>query len=417
MAALDSERGMENSADNMDFDVLIIGAGLVGTSLVCALEKVVAHQGLRLALVETHDLSEPRDVPPSFDARASALSWGTCCIYDQLGLWPALADQAEAITDVHVSDKGSFGVSRLQASDEGIPALGYVVKNHVLGDVLLKRLRDFHKQGSVTLFSPAAVETLSPISGGMKVQLRSSEITASLVVLADGGRSGLMEALGIGQELRDYHQHGVIANIALDRSHNGMAWERFAGKGPMALLPLTSDVQFQHRVGLVWTLPDEEVDAIYSLSDDDFLKLLQERFGYRAGRFLAVGKRDRYPLTMRIAKEQVRPGLVVLGNAAHAIHPIAGQGYNLSIRDTVALADNISNSLAAKMPVGDLGRLLEYQQQQLRDQGLTSRFCDGLVHLFSRTDSASILARNLGLVTLDYCHPVKSKFTRKAMGL
>ena len=410
-------REVNNSADKMDFDVLIIGAGLVGASLVCALEKVVTKQGLRLAMVETHDLNQPRDIPPSFDARASALSWGTSCIYDQLGLWSDLVDQAEAITDVHVSDKGSFGVSRLQASDEGVPALGYVVKNHVLGDVLLNRLRDFQKQGTVTIFSPDEVGRLNPVPGGMKVQLKHSEVLVSLVVLADGGRSGLMDQLGIGLEQRDYHQHGVIANIALDRSHNGMAWERFAGKGPMALLPLTGDNHFRHRMGLVWTVPDEEIDSIYKLADDDFLALLQDRFGYRAGRFLAVGKRDRYPLTMRIAKEQVRPGLVILGNAAHAIHPVAGQGYNLSIRDTMALADNISNSLARKVSVGDLARLQEYWQQQFSDQSLTSRFCDGLVHLFSRTDSSSVLSRNLGLVALDYCHPVKSKFTRKAMGL
>ncbi len=416
-ADYDGDRNVDHSTEKVDFDVLIIGAGLVGTSLVCALEKVVSRQGLRLALVETHDLSKVRDVPPSFDARASALSWGTHRIYQQLGLWAELADQAEAITDVHVSDRGSFGVSHLKATDEGVPALGYVVKNHVLGDVLLNRVRDFHQSGAVTIFSPDAVESLRPVPGGMMVRLGHSEVSASLVVLADGGRSGLMGQLGIALEQRDYQQHGVIANIALDRPHQGMAWERFAGKGPMALLPLTSDSHYQHRMGLVWTVPDEEVDTIYNLADDDFLALLQERFGYRAGRFLAVGKRDRYPLTMRIAKEQVRPGLVILGNAAHAIHPVAGQGYNLSIRDTVALADNISNSLARKVPVGDLGRLLEYWQQQYGDQNLTSQFCDGLVHLFSRTDSTSILARNLGLVTLDYCHPVKSKFTRKAMGL
>lgn len=408
---------MNNFADEMNFDVLIIGAGLVGASLVCALEHVVSKQGLRLAMVESHDLSQPRDVPPSFDARVSALSWGTCCIYDQLGLWPELIGQAQAITNVHVSDKGRFGVSRLQASDAGVPALGYVVKNHVLGDVLLNQLRDFHKQGKVTTFSPDVVESLSPVPGGMKVQLKYSEISASLVILADGGRSGLMGQLGIGLKQCDYHQHGIIANIALDRPHNGMAWERFAGKGPMALLPLTGDDSSEHQVGLVWTVPNEEVDRLYDLVDNDFLLLLQKRFGYRAGRFIAVGKRDKYPLTMRIAKEQVRPGLVILGNAAHEMHPVAGQGYNLSIRDAVALADNISGSLGKNISVGNLGRLQEYWQQQLSDQSLISRFCDGLVRLFSRTDSKSILSRNLGLVTLDYCHPVKSKFTRKAMGL
>ncbi|USE37231.1 2-octaprenyl-6-methoxyphenyl hydroxylase [Endozoicomonas sp. SCSIO W0465] len=408
---------MNNSADKMDFDVLIVGAGLVGASLVCALEKAVIKQGLRLAMVETHDLSQPGDIPPGFDARASALSWGTCCIYDQLGLWPDLVGQAEAITNIHVSDQGSFGVSRLQASDEGVPALGYVVKNHLLGDVLLHRLQALQKQGTVTIFSPDEVQRLSPVQGGMRVQLKQSDVSVSLVVLADGGRSGLMAQLGIGVEQKDYHQHGIIANIALDRPHNGMAWERFAGKGPMALLPLTGDHHFEHRVGLVWTVPDEEVDRIDHLADDAFLALLQKRFGYRAGRFLAVGKRDRYPLAMRIAKEQVRPGLVVLGNAAHAIHPVAGQGYNLSIRDTMALAENISISLERKVPVGELGRLQEYRQQRLSDQSLTSRFCDGLIHLFSRTDSASVLSRNLGLVTLDYCYLVKSKFTRKAMGL
>ncbi|WP_299733555.1 2-octaprenyl-6-methoxyphenyl hydroxylase [uncultured Endozoicomonas sp.] len=407
----------KNNIAKHDFDVLIIGAGLVGASLACALEKLVLDQGLKVALVEPHDLQQSRDIPPSFDARASALSWGTRCIYDQLNLWSSLASQAQPIEQVHVSDRGSFGVTRLRANDEGLPALGYVVKNHVLGDVLLDRLRDYQKQNIITLFSPDTVTALKPVAGGMKITLESSEITASLVVLADGGRSGLMEQLGISQAVTEYQQHGVIANIALDRPHRGVAWERFAGKGPMALLPLTADEQFEHRVGLVWTVPDNEFEEIHGLSDQAFLDVLQARFGYRASRFIAVGKRDSYPLTMKMASEQVRPGLVVLGNAAHAIHPIAGQGYNLSIRDTMALADNIAASFKAGISVGNLNSLMRYQQQQHGDQALTSQFCNGLVHLFSRTDRASVLARNLGLISLDYLHPVKSGFTRKAMGL
>ncbi|MGB0360521.1 MAG: FAD-dependent monooxygenase, partial [Endozoicomonas sp.] len=238
-----------------------------------------------------------------------------------------------------------------------------------------------------------------------------------LVVLADGGRSGLMEQLGISQSTKDYQQHGMIANIALDVPHQGVAWERFAGQGPMALLPLIGDDIFEHRAGLVWTVADHELKEIQSLSDQAFLLLLQQRFGHRAGRFIAIGKRDCYPLTMKMANEQVRPGLVVLGNAAHAIHPIAGQGYNLSIRDTMALTNNIEASLLQGLSVGNLRSLLQYEQQQQPDQTMTSQFCNGLVQLFSRTDKASILARNLGLISLDYLHPVKSRFIRKAMGL
>ena len=406
-----------NNALKYEFDVLIVGAGLVGASLACALEKLVLNHGLKVALVEPHDLQEPRDIPPSFDARASALSWGTRCVYDQLDLWNALEAHAQPITQVHVSDRGSFGITRLRAEDEGFPALGYVVKNHILGDVLLNRLRDYQQKDLIKLFSPDSVTALTPIPDGMKVTLESSEITASLVVLADGGRSGLMKQLGISQSVKEYDQHGVIANIALDAPHNGVAWERFAGQGPMALLPLTADDEFEHRVGLVWTVSDQELEDIQGLSDQAFLALLQQRFGHRAGRFIAIGKRDCYPLTMKMASEQVRPGLVVLGNAAHAIHPIAGQGYNLSIRDTMALAGNIEASLKDGLSVGNLGSLLKYEKQQQTDQTMTSQFCNGLVHLFSRTDKASILARNLGLITLDYLHPVKSGFARKAMGL
>ena len=407
---------MSSPANHFDVDVLIIGAGLVGASLACALSALASQHGLRLALVERHDLSQPNDPPPSFDARASALSWGTRCIYDHLGLWARVNDHAQAIASVHVSDRGHFGMTRLHAADQGLPALGYVVNNYHLGSVLLQRVQQLSDQGWVRLFSPQTVRRLDPIPGGMRVQLASGEVSASLVVVADGGRSGLLEQLGIAVKQTDYQQHAVIANIALDRPHDGVAWERFAGQGPLALLPLRGDDRFAHRAGLVWTVPDQEIERITQLADEDFLAEVQKNFGHRAGRFLALGRRDSYPLTMRLAQEQVRPGLVILGNAAHAIHPVAGQGYNLSMRDAMALADNISASYLKQVPVGDLGRLLAYQHQQSGEQSLVCTGCNGLVNLFARTDGASVLARNLGLIALDYCRPLKSAFARRAAG-
>ena len=398
--------------NKFDFDLLIVGAGLVGASLVCALEPLIRQYQLRCALVEPLDLDEPKEKPPSFDARASALSYGTQQIYHKLGLWQCLDDQAESIRQVHVSDKGHFGFTRLSAEQEHVPALGYVIHNYRLGDVLLERLQQYRQEKLIDVFSPEQVTSLKPVAGGMEVGLSSVTTGASLVVLADGGRSGLMDQLGIVRESSQYHQHALITNLALDRPHNGIAYERFSGKGPMALLPLKGD-----QSALVWTVQQEDIDRITNLDDKAFLKAVQEQFGYRAGCFKEVGMRHSYPLSMSIAQEQVRPGLVVLGNAAHALHPVAGQGYNLAIRDVMALANNIAGSLQQDISPGNLTRLLAYQNTQAADQHQTSAFCHHLVQLFSREDKASVLARNLGLLGLDALAPVKSRFAQKAMGL
>ncbi|WP_062265899.1 2-octaprenyl-6-methoxyphenyl hydroxylase [Endozoicomonas arenosclerae] len=399
------------------YDILIIGGGLVGASLLCALEKTISEQKLKVALVETHSIDEVRDAPPSYDARASALSYGTRLIYEELGLWSGLDPFATPILDIQVSDRGHFGNTQLNHQEEGVPALGYVVENFRLGEVLLKRLKDYRDQGLVEVLSPAQVQSLQPMPGSeMKVVIEESgqsvEKVASLVVLADGGRSSLMEKLCISRKHYDYEQHALIANVSLDRPHDGVAYERFAGRGPMALLPLSDD-----RSALVWTVPSDEIDDKMALDDDAFLETLQEKFGYRAGAFAKVGKRETYPLSLNVAREQVRPGLVVLGNAAHAMHPVAGQGYNLAIRDTMALAENIIESLRLGDAPGSLTRLLQYVEEQKSDQKMTLDFCDGLVKLFSRQELPVILARNLGLTCLDLNRSLKGRLARKAMGL
>ena len=400
-----------------EYDILIVGGGLVGASLLCALEPLIRKHQLKVGLIEHHDLSEPRDRPPSYDARASALSYGTRRIYDQLGLWPELDAYATAIHDIHVSDRGHFGSTRLNCQEEKVPALGYVIENYRLGEALLKRLKTSSDEKLVELISPAEVVHLKPLSGSrMSVGIRQSAdeqlVEAGLVVLADGGRSDLMDRLCIHRRHYNYEQHALIANVTLDTPHKGIAYERFAGKGPMALLPLSDD-----RSALVWTVPEELIEEKLSLSDEGFLTELQQTFGDRAGKFLKVGKRDSYPLSLSVAQEQVRPGLAVLGNAAHAMHPVAGQGYNLAIRDTMALAKNIEQSLSSGQSIGNLTRLLEYVERQKSDQTMTLSFCDSLVKLFARSEKSVILARNVGLSGLNISKTLKSEFARKAMGL
>ncbi|WP_448215772.1 2-octaprenyl-6-methoxyphenyl hydroxylase [Endozoicomonas sp. 2B-B] len=406
------------------YDVLIIGGGLVGASLLCALASAIDEHGLKVALVETHSIDEARDTspdalpksPPGYDARASALSYGTRLIYGELGIWPDLDPFAMPILDIQVSDRGHFGATHLNHQKENVPALGYVVENHRLGEVLLKKLKAYRDQGQVDVLSPAQVQSLQPLPDSeTKVVINqgdeSFEKMASLVVLADGGRSRLMAKLGISRKQYDYRQHALIANVSLNKPHNGIAYERFAGRGPMALLPLSGD-----RSALVWTVPSDEIDDKMSMDDETFLITLQEKFGYRAGEFIKVGVRESYPLALSVAREQVRPGLVVLGNAAHAMHPVAGQGYNLAIRDTMALAGNIAESLRQGMAPGNLSRLLQYVDEQRIDQRMTLDFCDGLVKLFSRQELPVILARNLGLSCLDMSRGLKGRFARKAMG-
>ncbi|MRI32536.1 2-octaprenyl-6-methoxyphenyl hydroxylase [Endozoicomonas sp. OPT23] len=404
------------------YDILIIGGGLVGASLLCALEPSIRKNQLKVGLIEHHDLSEPRDRPPSYDARASALSYGTRRIYDQLGLWSTLEPHATAIHNIHVSDRGHFGSTRLNCEEEKVPALGYVIENFRLGETLLERLKSYGDEGLVELISPAEVVKLQPLpEARMNARIRQLssdqnaeeyEIDAELVVLADGGRSSLMDALCIHRKHYNYEQHALIANVTLDQSHKGVAYERFAGKGPMALLPLSED-----RSALVWTVPEEQIEEKLALSDDAFLAELQQTFGDRAGQFLKVGKRDSYPLSLSVAQEQVRPGLVVLGNAAHAMHPVAGQGYNLAIRDTMALAKNIDQSLSSGKAIGNLTRLLNYVERQKSDQSVTLGFCDSLVKLFAREETSVIVARNVGLSGLNISKTLKSEFARKAMGL
>ena len=384
--------------------IAIIGGGLVGASLALALQAGARERQWKIVLIEPY---APGDsYQPSYDARASALSFGSQQIYQSLGLWDAIAPRAEAIQDIHISDRGRFAAARINAKEEGVAALGYVVENAWLGHCLWAAL----DSAIVEWRCPARVEQMHSLPDGYRLELDDgSSLECDLAILADGGRSGLREQLGIYAQHNPYGQTALISNISSAKPHQGMAFERFTDDGPMALLPLP-----ENRSVLIWTREPEEAQRLYALPDQQFLQELQACFGYRLGAIEQVGRRHLYPLSLIQSSEQVRANLVVLGNAAHSLHPVAGQGYNLSLRDSMALADCL---LAGPDTPGDLATLQSFQQQQQLDQELTIGFSDRVTRLFSNAKPVLAGGRNLGLLGLDLFPPAKHWFARQAMGL
>lgn len=403
------------------YDLVIIGGGMVGASLACALLPTARALNLRMALVEAQSLPAAGEpiFTPSYDNRSTALAQGVRTLYERMGLWQALQAHLTPIKTIHVSERGRFGTTRLQAEDEAVPALGYVVENHWLGQVLNSQMQRSAGE-RLQLIAPAEVTGLEHRADGNRLQLRidgqEHTLDASLVVMADGGRSSLREQLGIGYSVQSYDQHALVANVSLDRPHRNIAYERFTQDGPLALLP-GEPIDGCSRCGLVWTLNDAELNSVLALDDAAFLARLQERFGYRAGRFVAVGERYHYPLKLALAEEQVRAGLVVLGNAAHALHPIAGQGYNLALRGAVALADLIIERKRAGLALGDLTALQVFVEQRRQDQFRTIQFSDRTMRLFTSHNPLLRTLRGSGLQLLDSCPPAKTLFARAAMGL
>lgn len=385
-------------------EIAIVGGGLVGASLALALQAGARTRGWRIRLIEPH--LPGGEYQPSYDARSSALSHGTRLIYQRLGVWERIAERAEPILEIHVSERGRFGATRLEACREGVPAFGHVVENAWIGHCLWQALDDTVVQCDC----PAEVRRMDAEAEGWRLSLSGGrQLACRLAVLADGGRSALREQLGIAVDRQGYGQSALIANVTPSQPHRGQAFERFTDAGPMALLPLSDN-----RCALVWTRPEADAQRLAMLDPSAFLAELQQVFGYRLGAFRQVGERLLYPLALVEAREQVRRGLVVLGNAAHSLHPVAGQGYNLSLRDASALADALLDSPAAP---GDPQTLRRYLDGQRLDQWLTVGFSDQLVRLFGNAGALLSLGRNLGLIALDLLPPAKHRFALQAMGL
>lgn len=388
-------------------DLLIIGGGMVGASLACALKD----KPLTIAIVEAVPLHS--EIQPSYDDRAIALAYGSQRIFQGIGLWPQMKPHATAIKKIHISDRGHFGITRLDHQKEGVEALGQVMAGRDIGNVLAEQLAN---QANVELLTPATLSRIRYIDSGIQAEVMQNKqvltINAKLIVAADGGNSTVRQQLGIESDSEAYGQTAIIANITPSRPHNGVAYERFTDSGPLALLPMSDN-----RCSLVWTQWQQDVDEVMGLRDEVFLAQLQSRFGYRLGRLKQVGKRTAYPLHLMRSKEQIRPRLAVIGNAAHAIHPIAGQGFNLGIRDVSALAECVSDALANEQDIGSLATLQRYAEWRHQDHSEVIRLTDGLVRLFSNSDKLLALGRNIGLTVVEKLPPLKHLLSRQAMGL
>jgi 2-octaprenyl-6-methoxyphenol hydroxylase len=386
-------------------DVAIVGGGMVGASLALALRDL----GIRVVLIES--VAPNSSAQPSFDDRTTALGNASRRIFESLGVWAAIASQAAAIRTIHVSDAGRFGFARLRAEEQGIDAFGYVVANRVIGAVLWEKLQ---ASESITLRVPATPEDIEISEAGATFSVISSggvreQIKAHLVVAADGAHSSVRAAADIGAGVEDYGQVAIVANVAADRAHDGTAYERFTPSGPLAVLPLHDG-----SYGVIWSCRPEDASGVMSLDDDSYLRELQTRFGWRAGRFVRVGRRASYPLRLTRSAATTATRTVLIGNAAQALHPVAGQGFNLGLRDAAMLAEVIANAGG-----GDVGApmlLQRFAQWRAADRSGVVRFTDGLVKLFGSSRPGVGALRNIGLLIFDLTPPAKSALARVSAG-
>jgi 2-octaprenyl-6-methoxyphenol hydroxylase len=384
-------------------DVVIVGGGLVGASLACALEG----SGLSVAIIEAFPLKASSQ--PCYDDRTVALSYGSRIIFESMGLWSLLEDRVEAIKTIHISDRGHFGVTRLYHDEEGVEALGYVAENRVLGEVLYQRLAD---NKNAQLHCPAELVHLEQQPDCVKVEIeeqgKARTIQAKLLVAADGVSSQVREMLQIGTSKQDYRQSAVITNVTPGRPHQNVAYERFTDSGPLAFLPMTGG-----RCSVVWTVRAEQAEQLAELDDAAFLERLQERFGFRLGRLKKAGERQVYPLALVETTQVARGRVVVVGNAAHTLHPVAGQGFNLALRDIALLAEMMVSS----DDVGAATMLQSYEAQREEDAHRVFRFTDMLVKIFSNDLPPLAHLRAAGLVAADLMPSVKHRLARQSMGL
>jgi len=389
-----------------DVDILIAGGGLAGNCLGLALKE----SGLNVAIIEAQS-PEQLLASPAGD-RALALAAGTVNMLQALAIWQGIAQAATAIKDIHISDKGHFGKARLSAGQLGVEALGYVIyardiENHVARLV---------EQAGIKQVFPARVVGLmsgeDTVNVSLKKDRQSLNLSAALLVGADGGNSTVRKLLDIPQQITEYGQTALVTTVKASLPHKNTAFERFTRSGPLALLPMADN-----QLSVVWTRQHEDAEALMAGGEADFLAQLQDCFGYKLGELNLTAPRRAFPLSLVRAQTMVSARTVIIGNAAHQLHPVAGQGFNLGLRDVVQLAEMILSQQEKQLDLGASDLLQQYAQLRQRDHDKTIAFTNNTVKIFSNDWLALAAARNTGLTLLDHLPFFKRLLARHAMGL
>lgn len=401
----------------MQQEVIIVGGGMVGLSLALMLAKAnIAVKLLEAVKYPNYDDNNAVPYHSSFDARNTALSRRTVQIYQKLGLWNALQDHATPILEVHITEQGSFGKARLKADQEKVESFGQVIENAWLGRVLLTQVR---QQPLIELIDGVQVRSLKQDNEFVYIEASRGEeythsIKSKLVIAADGRDSFCRQALGVGVDVHDYDQVAIVTTVQTSKPHQHVGFERFSHLGPLALLPLPGEC----RRSVVWPVKKgTEGEWLGEENDQHFLDALQQTYGDRAGKFQKTGQRFSFPLSQVLAEKQAVGRVILMGNAAHTIHPVAGQGFNLCMRDADVLMRYITTQIAKSDDIGEPEMLKAYEQARLTDQQRVIKFCDSVVRGFSNQNAILKLIRNTGLIAFDVIPGIKPLVANYAMGL
>ena len=398
-----------NAGVQRQYDIVVAGGGMIGSSLALALAPL----GLKLAVVEA--VARTESTQPSFDDRSTALSRSTQKMFQAMGLWPEIVAASTPIRRIHVSERGRFGFSHIDATEQGVEALGYVVINRVLGGVLQKAM---YGVGGLDLLCPATITDVDIDREQVKVHVEhdntSSEwLSGRLLVAADGAASSVRSMMGISAQRSEYGQRAIVGNLMPEKPIDHQAYERFTERGPIALLPVADG-----RAAFVWIVSESDAQALLTLDDVNFVAALQDEFGFRLGRFSKIGRRASYPLALSKASRLIVQRGVVVGNSAHGLHPVAAQGFNLGMRDVAALCDCLADARAgSSFDPGDAAILTRYAQWRRGDQARLVGITDGLVRLFGSRRGPARVLRNVGMLGFDVVPGVRSLFARQMMGL